>query len=254
MRVADRDPNHYTYQVSCTFTFQRTFTDSEVEVASGDLATSRPRRSALAALEQELATVLGEHFVVSSLECRPEHLVGYAAGVFGLVGGVDLRTRTAVEAAGFRGFVPIRELRVQSCRQIPREPGVYLVFRPSTDTPGFLEKGTGATFKERNPNVSLEALHRAWVPAATVLYIGKAGTDQGSANLRTRISQYVRFGTGEAAPHWGGRYIWQLADADDLLFAWKEVAASRLPRDEERELLAAFQQTFLKLPFANRAE
>lgn len=59
----------------------------------------------------------------------------------------------------------------------------------------------------------------------------------------------IRFGSGEAVGHWGGRYIWQLEDADQLLFCWKAYAdAEQL----EKALIAAFKKCHDgKRPFAN---
>jgi excinuclease UvrABC nuclease subunit len=75
-----------------------------------------------------------------------------------------------------------------------------------------------------------------------VLYIGKADA------LRRRVRQYMAFGAGRPVGHWGGRLIWQLADSDALLVAWRETAE---PLRVEAELLNAFADVFGSLPFAN---
>jgi hypothetical protein len=46
-------------------------------------------------------------------------------------------TREALEAAGFEGFVPFTELRVT---KPPKLPGIYVVLRPSTAPPSYLER------------------------------------------------------------------------------------------------------------------
>jgi len=50
--------------------------------------------------------------------------------------------------------------------------------------------------------------------------------------------------------HWGGRYIWQLADADELVTCWKTTPKSD-PTREELKLLQAFTARYGKRPFAN---
>jgi hypothetical protein len=47
------------------------------------------------------------------------------------------------------------------------------------------------------------------------LYVGRA------RSLRRRITALARFGSGQPVGHWGGRYLWQLADHEDLAIAWR---------------------------------
>lgn len=77
-----------------------------------------------------------------------------------------------------------------------------------------------------------------------MIYIGKA------AVLRDRLRGYMRFGEGKPAPHWGGRYIWQLADAKSLLVCWK-ATPDEAPRLVERRLIQEFCAQYGKRPFAN---
>ena len=70
--------------------------------------------------------------------------------------------------------------------------------------------------------------------------------------LRKRIGQYIRFGSGEPVGHWGGRYIWQLEDADNLLFCWRAVKESEDAEEFESELIADFNVQYGGFrPFAN---
>jgi hypothetical protein len=94
--------------------------------------------------------------------------------------------------------------------------------------------------------VPIERLQAEWVDGATVIYIGKADV------LRRRLQQYARFGAGEPVGHWGGRLIWQLADAGELLVAWHALVATETARSLERRLLLHFGELYEgRRPFAN---
>lgn len=144
---------------------------------------------------------------------------------------------------GLTGFMTVSKL-FGNTAIIPDFPGVYIVVRESDDTPTFLVEGTGGFFKGKNPNVSTEELEASYVADSKVVYIGKA------TNLRKRLSQLLRFGAGSAIGHWGGRYLWQLADSADLLIAWKPTPEAD-PRSEEKQMLDEFVSLHGRLPFAN---
>lgn len=161
---------------------------------------------------------------------------------------MDFGSIEAVRDCGFLGFRTIRQLETDQCQSVPAQPGVYLILRPATKTPRFLEVSPGGHFKGRNPTVSVERLERDWVPAAAVLYIGKAGGEASGATLRSRLCSYLRFGFGAPVGHWGGRFIWQLHDHAELLVAWKPVADAR---GVEAALIREFRDQFGMRPFAN---
>ena len=111
--------------------------------------------------------------------------------------------------------------------------------------------GTGGHFKRKDPNVSIDVLKLNWVDSL-VVYIGQAGGGASNATLNSRLKQYFRFGQGKNAAHYGGRYIWQLENSEDLIVCWKP-----LPNDDsrtmERQLIKSFKNEFSKRPFANLA-
>jgi len=154
----------------------------------------------------------------------------------------DLRRR------GFSGFVTLRELR-SNVERVPDAHGVYAVLRLSHSQPAFLEKSPAGWFKRQDPSRPIAQLRAKWVSSAPVVYFGKAGPSR-DRTLRRRISEFLEFGAGKPIGHRGGRAIWQLADAADLLLAWKHVSGSS-PRQVESELLAEFESHFGSLPFAN---
>lgn len=165
---------------------------------------------------------------------------------------MNFKTIEDLKKAGFSGFVKIAELWKDSS-VIPDEKGVYMVVRKETEAPVFLKKGTGGYFKGKEPNVPLEELKGNWVVGTCVMNIGKAGNASGSPTLHKRLGQYLRFGQGEPIGHYGGRYIWQLKDAADLLFCWKPLRGiGEDPRTEEKRLISEFKNQYGgKRPFAN---
>lgn len=175
-------------------------------------------------------------------------------------------TREKLEECGFRGWLtPAQLYRDGASNAIPTDPGVYVVILPDQgpEMPQFVNPGTGGRFKDRDPNVPITApavpqprrrgrqpkpLDQAWVPGAEVVYVG-----QTTRPLRTRISELADFGHGEPVAHWGGRYMWQIADAQTrLLIAWCPTPALE-PEEVERWLLVKFKSKHgqKNLPFAN---
>lgn len=101
-----------------------------------------------------------------------------------------------------------------------------------------------------DPSVPLSVLEKSWDDNAKVLYIGKAGGSTQKTTIQDRLRAYMKFGLGKRYSHWGGRYIWQLDDAKELLVYWKETDTQE-PCETEKYLLNAHVETFGRLPFAN---
>lgn len=154
-----------------------------------------------------------------------------------------------LEDLGFQGFVEIGKLKKQ-LSLIPKKGGVYVLLYPSNVKPKFRITGSGGHFKGRNPNVSIEELEDNWVEGESIVYIGKAGSSTGSATLQSRLKQYFDFGDGKPVGHWGGRYIWQLALAQELIVCWK-VTTEYEPAVLENYFIEKFKGFYGKRPFAN---
>ena len=133
----------------------------------------------------------------------------------------------------------------------PAEAGVYVVVRSTAAPPQFLPQSVAGRFKGKDPTVTLETLNLKWLPHTDVLYIGKADLGKtGKRSIRKRLDEYRRHGAGEPVAHWGGRYLWQLADSDELLVCWKETPAAQA-EEVESEFIANFLSQYGSLPFAN---
>lgn len=156
--------------------------------------------------------------------------------------------KKALKDDGFTGFRPITALEIN---RIPQHTGIFAVVRPEGFGPRFLAKSTAGIFKKKNPTLPQAGLSAEWVPDADVLFIGKAGPgSKGNRGLRRQIQEFVDFGKGKPPGHWDGRLIWQLADAGDLLIAWKEFPAEEI-NAAQVNFHEAFRQHHGRLPFAN---
>ena len=153
-----------------------------------------------------------------------------------------MMTREFLQAQGFEGFKTMDELMDGARTLIPAKKGVYVVLRESESVPRFMTEGTGGFFKGKNPNVPIAKLEANWVEGTPIVYIGKAGGIGSSATLQKRLDQYLRFGQGANIGHWGGRYIWQLADSRDLVACWKTLTFDN-PKEVERQLIADFKSS-----------
>ncbi len=153
-------------------------------------------------------------------------------------------SRAKLVGAGFEGFVP---LVVLDLKAVPREHGVYVVFREATSPLEFLLQSPAG--KRVDHTVSVEDLASGARISTGVLYIGKAGGAK--ANLRTRLSSFKRSGQGRADNHRGGRRIWQLVDHADLLVAWLPTPGEDAEA-VEREVIGRFKELHGVIPFANR--
>ena len=141
---------------------------------------------------------------------------------------------------GFSTPVPLRSLP-NRCPDVQSDSGIYCVVS-AEPKPTFTEESLGGWFKGRNPSVEIDLLEAKWVDGEPILYIGKANS------LRKRIDQFARFGRGEPIGHWGGRYLWQLADPDSLPITWKIVPD---PGNAEADFVSDFVERHGVLPFAN---
>lgn len=156
--------------------------------------------------------------------------------------------RSALTSEGFAGWVRIADLPQAD---VPSGAGVYVVVRPGVAPPRFRPTNPGGRASEKDPTVPATELREAWVDGAEVLYIGRATSGVGKRRgLAKRLGELLRFGRGQTGNHWGGRYIWQLADSDELLVAWLETPDVD-PEEVSARLLARFEQDYGHLPFAN---
>ncbi|WP_426225086.1 hypothetical protein [Pseudarthrobacter sp. DSP2-3-2b1] len=149
---------------------------------------------------------------------------------------------------GFRGFLSFRELEIH---KVPQVPGIYAVLKPEGFKRLFLATSVGGQFKKRDPSILLPSLESHWIDDAEVLYIGKAGAGTaGTRGLRKRLQEFADFGRGKPVGHWGGRLLWQLADSQSLVIAWKELEAAEVD-SAEAGYQAEFISLYGRLPFAN---
>ena len=100
--------------------------------------------------------------------------------------------RPDLVARGIRGLAHVdRTPSNRVCRRA-RDPGVYVVFRPTVTAPLFLEVNPGGRFTGRDPTVAAEKLEAKWVSGARVIYVGKANV------ANRRLAEFARFGARHA--------------------------------------------------------
>jgi len=138
----------------------------------------------------------------------------------------------------FEGFVTFAEIEWD---EVPREPGIYVVLRPD-----LAESVIVATSAAAYVPYLADELKSRWIDHSEILYIGKAN---GTGGLRSRLRPFAR----QAASHSGGRSIWQLSTADQLLVAWI-LTPGWDPEQVEKDYIRAFRQAFGQRPFANRRD
>ena len=160
---------------------------------------------------------------------------------------LDAFTETDLRSRGFTGFKAFGDLDLSA---VPREPGVYAVLQASSGGHTVLDASVGGRFKGKDPTDDpAKLMGRLWeVPT---IYIGKADAGARSTRgLHKRITEFCKFGKGLPVGHWGGRYIWQLSNSQDLRIAWLPVT-DRSAKVAEDELLEEFFVAYGQLPFAN---
>ncbi len=155
---------------------------------------------------------------------------------------------TQLKDLDFQGFVTISQLK-QNNKIIPQTKGVYIILKTAKKY-AFREIGSGGYFKGKDPNVSLDELKANWVDNSQIVYIGKAGSTSNASTLQSRLIQYFKFGQGNAVGHQGGRYIWQLEEAEELTMCWKTIEGIE-PETVETNLIKEFTRYYGKRPFAN---
>ena len=161
----------------------------------------------------------------------------------------DEWNREALVRRGFVGWIPWSECPSGLDVIDGSHGGVYVIFRNGLRPPTYLDRSPAGSFRG-DPTVDRSVLDANWVPSARVVYIGKA--DHG--RLRTRLKEFIDFGRGGKCRHWGGRLIWQLERAADLLVAWRVLPKIAIPKDEENRMIAAFKLAYGKRPFANNPD
>jgi hypothetical protein len=137
---------------------------------------------------------------------------------------------------GFRGF---KLFSTVTPDDLPVAHGLYVILRPAIDQAVILP-----TSRRRLKPYAVEDLLDRWVAGAPVVYIGSTIAKTG---LQGRIGAFRR----QATNHSGGRSIWQLRDADELVCAWVETPNHKADRVED-DYHDAFVKRYAKLPFANR--
>ena len=130
-----------------------------------------------------------------------------------------MKDRQELLELGFAGFKTVLEL-MNSCKDIPKEMGVYVVLREKNEKPVILDERPFDCQEDKYPSYAKSELEAKWLD----------GT------------------------HGGGRSIWQLADAKELIVCWR-VLSEEEPRFIEERMISEFREAHNGMrPFANRKD
>ena len=151
--------------------------------------------------------------------------------------------RSWLEANAFGGFATVRDLD-EGTAQLPYEPGVYVVLWEGVEPPRFLDQSPCGHFKGRDPTVSVDVLDGRWIKGCDAIYIGE------SSNLAERWRLRLAFKAGDSVGAWGGRYVWQIENAQNLVVAYRTCSSGE-KITLKREFLNQFRDHWGRLPFAN---
>ena len=122
-------------------------------------------------------------------------------------------------------------------------PGVYIIELPAPLAAAPIDFNAVGRWIERVPSLTLDGvrptgrdlaarLHRFWLPAQTVLYVGMSG-----ASVGARVGAFVRTPLGDRRPHAGGYWLKTLTGLERLRVWWAETDAAE---EYEDALLGAF--------------
>jgi len=144
--------------------------------------------------------------------------------------------RAGLEAVGFGGFAPFIGLVIET---LPTRRGVYVVLRESDQRPAFIDTNVIT----RRKAYEVGRLEKKWLDGHTIVYIGMAEPVDG---LFGRLGDFSK----QSSSHTGGRALWQLVDAKDLIVAWVETP-DHVAELVEKSYLRAYKAEFKQYPFAN---
>jgi hypothetical protein len=144
--------------------------------------------------------------------------------------------RTGLMSAGFEGFIPFIGLHIEG---LPERRGVYAVLRETRERPTFIP--TNVILRRRAYDV--DRLEAKWLDGQEIVYIGSAEPVDG---LRGRLGGFSK----QSSSHTGGRALWQLSDAAELVVAWAETP-EHSAMAVEKSFLSAYKSAFDQYPYAN---
>lgn len=137
----------------------------------------------------------------------------------------------------------LKDLYDTSCAEIPDQTGVYFVLVPQGMDIRFRSTAVNCHAPFYGENILRDKYRKCG--NKTVLYIGKAS---GKKGLRQRLRQYMKYGWNEAVNHKGGRAIWQIEHAENLVLSYEVCAEAD---EREHSLLKEFRKKYNTLPLAN---